>query len=354
MYWKTIKELEAQWKQIPDDEKLLREEVTADDVARVVARWTGIPVTKLLSTESQKLAHLEDALKERVIGQDTALIAVSKAIRRNRAGLSEENKPIGSFLFLGPTGVGKTETAKALADALFNDEKAIIRIDMSEYQEPHSAARLVGAPPGYVGYEEGGQLTEAIRRHPYSVILFDEIEKAHPTIFNIFLQVLDEGRLTDGRGRIVNFKNTIIIMTSNLGSDVIQSFGGKNSEKMEQEVMSILMKRFRPEFLNRLDQTVIFHSLTKELIGSIVELQLNLVTKRLEDQKITISYTDALKAYIADIGYDPIYGVRPLKRALQDAILDELSLQLIEKKILPGVTIKVDYKDKKVVFALPN
>lgn len=351
---KTIKQLEEKWKQIPEEEKLLREEVTSDDIARVVARSTGIPVTKLLSSESNKLAHLESALKERVVGQDEALSAVSKAIRRNRAGLSEAGKPIGTFLFLGPTGVGKTETAKALADQLFNDEKAIIRIDMSEYQESHSVARLVGAPPGYVGYEEGGQLTEAVRRHPYSVVLFDEIEKAHPSIFNVFLQVLDEGRLTDGRGRVVNFRNTIIIMTSNLGSDVIQSYGGKNEEKMEKSVMEILIKSFRPEFLNRLDQMVIFHALSKDLIERIVDMQLSLVSKRLAEQHITISYTDALKSYIGDIGYDPTYGVRPLKRAIQDVIVDELSLQLLEKKILPGVTIKADYVDKKVVFTLPN
>ncbi len=351
---KTIKQLEEKWKQIPEEEKLLREEVTSDDIARIVARSTGIPVTKLLSSESNKLAHLEMALKERVVGQDEALSAMSKAIRRNRAGLSEAGKPIGTFLFLGPTGVGKTETAKALADQLFNDEKAIIRIDMSEYQESHSVARLVGAPPGYVGYEEGGQLTEAVRRHPYSVVLFDEIEKAHPSIFNVFLQVLDEGRLTDGRGRMVNFRNTIIIMTSNLGSDVIQSYGGKQQEKMEKSVMEILIKSFRPEFLNRLDQMVIFHALSKDLIERIVDMQLSLVSKRLAEQHITISYSDALKSYIGDIGYDPTYGVRPLKRAIQDVIVDELSLQLLEKKILPGVTIKADYIDKKVAFTLPN
>ncbi len=351
---KTIKELEDQWKQIPDEEKLLREEVTSDDIASVVARWTGIPVTKLLSTESQKLAHLEDTLRKRVVGQDAAIGAVAKAIRRNRAGLSETEKPIGTFLFLGPTGVGKTETAKALAEELFNDEKAIIRIDMSEYQESHSVARLVGAPPGYVGYEEGGQLTEAVRRHPYSVVLFDEIEKAHPSVFNIFLQVLDDGRLTDGRGRVVNFKNTIIIMTSNLGSDVIQTYSGKDAEKMEARVMDIVTKHFRPEFLNRLDHMVIFHALTKDLIEQIVDIQLSLVTKRLATHGITISFTDAVREHIATIGYDPIYGVRPLKRAIQDTILDELSLQIIEKKILPGVLLKVDYKDKKIVFDLPN
>lgn len=332
---KTIKSLEAQWKIIPEEDKLLREEVTGDDIAHIVSRWTGIPVLKLLSSESAKLAHLEDAMKQRVVGQDAALHAVSSAIRRNRAGLSGGNRPIGSFLFLGPTGVGKTETAKALADQLFNDEKAIIRIDMSEYQESHTVARLIGAPPGYVGYEEGGQLTEAVRRHPYSVVLLDEVEKAHPSVFNVFLQVFDDGRLTDGRGRVVNFTNTIIIMTSNLKPEDV-------------------VKAFKPEFINRLDQMVIFNSLSKEQINEIVDIQLQSVRNLLLDQQIEISFSPALVKHISEIGYDPVYGARPLKRAIQDAILDELSLQLIEKKILPGAAIKVDFKDKKVQFVLPN
>lgn len=333
---KDIKMLEAEWKKIPDEERLLREEVTDDDIARVVARWTGIPVSRLLSSEAEKLVHLEEELKKRVVGQDQAIRAVANAIRRNRAGISEENKPIGSFLFLGPTGVGKTETAKALADVLFNDERAIVRVDMSEYQEAHNVARLIGAPPGYVGYEEGGQLTDAIRRKPYSVVLFDEIEKAHPQVFNLFLQIFDEGRLTDGRGRVVNFKNTVIIMTSNLDPKLVD-------------------KTFRPEFLNRLDQAVIFKHLSAELLEKIVDIQLSLVSDRLARQHgISLVFTPALKHHLAVAGYDPVYGARPLKRVIQDEILDELALSLIEKKIATKATIKVDFREGKVRLVLPN
>lgn len=351
---KKLKTLEDEWKEIPEDERLLREEVREDDIARVVGRATGIPVAKLLSSEADRLVHLEDELKKRVVGQDDALVTVANAIRRNRAGIAEENKPIGSFLFLGPTGVGKTETAKALAEYLFNDEKAIIRIDMSEYSEPHSVARLIGSPPGYVGYEEGGQLTEAVRRKPYTVLLFDEIEKANPQIFNIFLQIFDEGRLTDGRGRVVNFKNTIIIMTSNLGSDVIMEYANKSDKEMKAAVMALVTKAFRPEFLNRLDQIVVYHSLSSELISKIVDIQLSSVATRLRRQDITVSFTPALKNHIAEVGYDPVYGARPLKRAIQDEILDELALQLIEKTIQKGSQVKIDYKDGKVKFGLPN
>lgn len=351
---KNIKQLEAEWKKIPEDEKLLREEVTDEDIARVVARWTSIPVSRLLHSEAERLVHLESELAKRVIGQDEALQKVSRAIRRNRAGIGEERRPIGSFLFLGPTGVGKTETAKALAEYLFNDERAFIRIDMSEYAEPHSMARLIGAPPGYIGYDEGGQLTEAVRRKPYTVILFDEVEKAHPQIFNIFLQILDEGRLTDGRGRVVNFKNTIIIMTSNLGSEIIQEFVGKPEDEIRTSVMILVQKSFRPELLNRLDQIVVFHSLTPAMVSTIVDSHLNLVAQRLQSQQIVLSYSSVFKKHIADVGYDPLYGARPIKRAIQDELLDELALQLIEKKIQSGSHVKVDYKDGKVTFELPN
>lgn len=351
---KKIKELEAELKKIPEEERLLREEVTDEDIARVVARWTSIPVTKLLSSETEKLVKLEEELKKRVVGQEEALKKVAAAIRRNRAGIAEENKPIGSFLFLGPTGVGKTETAKALAEYLFNDQKSLIRIDMSEYQEAHNVARMIGAPPGYVGYDEGGQLTEAVRRKPYSVILFDEIEKAHPQVFNVFLQILDEGRLTDGRGRVVNFKNTILIMTSNFASDLIQEYAGKDEDKMRSKVQDLLRKTFRPEFLNRLDQTVIYRTLTKKEVIEIVDMQLELVKERVKRQGIVLDFTPQVKNHLGDIGFDPVYGARPLKRAIQDTVLDELALQIIEKKLSKGSKVKVDFKNNKVIFSQPN
>ncbi len=351
---KAISRLEDEMKKIPEETRLLREEVTAEDIARVVARWTGIPATKLLSTEAEKLLHLEDEMKKRVVGQDEAVEKIAAAIRRNRAGIAEENKPIGTFLFLGPTGVGKTETAKALAEYLFNDERSLIRVDMSEYQEPHTVARLIGAPPGYVGYEEGGQLTEAVRRKPYSVVLFDEIEKAHPQIFNIFLQIFDEGRLTDGRGRVVSFKNTILIMTSNLGSEIIQEFAGKKEAEMNRKVMELVQRGFRPEFINRLDQIVIYHSLTPKMVEAVINVQLKRVADRLGKQNIHLSFTEPLKKRIVDVGFDPVYGARPLTRAIQNEILDELALQLIEKKILPGAAVKVDFKDGKVRFLQAN
>lgn len=351
---KRIAELEQILKAIPDEEKLLREEVSEEDIATVVARWTGIPVSRLLSTEADKLIHLETELEKRVIGQKEAIHKLASAIRRNRAGIGETNRPIGSFLFLGPTGVGKTETAKALAEYLFNDEKAMIRMDMSEYQESHSVARLIGAPPGYIGYEEGGQLTEAIRRKPYSVVLFDEIEKAHPQVFNVLLQVLDDGRITDGRGRIVDCKNTILILTSNLASEAIAEHAKKSEMELRAQVMAVVEKSLRPEFINRLDQIVIFHNLTPDLIEQIVDLQLATIAKRLESQNIQVVFTKQLKNYIAEIGYDPVYGVRPLKRAIQDTILDELALEIIEKRIVPGGRVDVDYKDKRVTFEMPN
>ncbi len=345
---KRLKELEEKWNSIPAEKRLLKEEVTEEDVAKIVSRWTGIPVTRLLRSEAEKLAHLEEELKSRVVGQDHALEKIARAIRRSRAGLSEEGRPIGSFLFLGPTGVGKTETAKALAYSLFNDEKAMIRIDMSEYQEAHTVARLIGAPPGYIGYEEGGQLTEAVRRKPYSVILFDEIEKAHPQVFNIFLQILDDGRLTDGKGRTVNFQNTIIIMTSNLGSEYFKE--NAKFDEVEKKVLEKVNKFFRPEFINRLDSIIVFHSLNKEMIEKILELQLENVKKRLEKQQLKLEITDALKTYLKAAGFDPVFGARPLRRLIEETIVDEIALQIIEGKIKPGDTIIADYKENKTVI----
>ncbi len=351
---KKLVEVEKEWKTISPEDRLLKEEVTDEDIARIVARWTGIPVTRLLSSESDRLAHLEKELQERVIGQDHALKKIANAIRRSRTGLGEEQKPIGSFLFLGPTGVGKTETAKALAYSLFNDEKAMIRIDMSEYQEAHSVARLIGSPPGYVGYEEGGQLTEAVRRKPFSVILFDEIEKANPQIFNVFLQILDEGRLTDGRGRIVNFKNTIIILTSNLGSEFYRE---KIQEKeREQKIMDSVKHFFKPEFINRLDSIVFYHPLTSEMISKIVELQLKEVGERLKKQDLSLELADTAKRELSIIGFDEVFGARPLKRVIDEYIVDEIALQIIENKIKPGDMIFVDFKQNKFTISIkkPN
>lgn len=343
---KRLKEIEKQWQTIPKDERLLKEEVTEEDIAQIVSRWTNIPVTRLLATESEKLAHLEEELKARVVDQDEALKKVANAIRRSRAGLAEEHKPIGSFLFLGPTGVGKTETAKALAYTLFNDEKAMIRIDMSEYQEAHTVARLMGAPPGYIGYEEGGQLTEAVRRKPFSVILFDEVEKAHPQVFNVFLQILDDGRLTDGRGRVVNFKNTIIILTSNLGSEVYRE--KLSIAEREQKIMERLTGFFKPEFLNRLDSIVIFNSLNKEMIQKITSLQIAELALRLAKQNLHLDITDTAKAHLAAIGFDETFGARPLKRIINELVVDEVALQIIEGKIKPHDTVMVDHKQGKI------
>jgi ATP-dependent Clp protease ATP-binding subunit ClpB len=320
---KELQVLEAEWKQIPEDKRVLREEVTDEDIAEVIARWTGIPVTKLLSSEVEKLLHLEDELANRVVGQEEGLSAVAKALKRNRAGLTRREGPIGSFLFLGPTGVGKTETAKALAEFMMGSEDLIIRIDMSEYQEDHSIARLIGSPPGYVGYEEGGQLTEAVRRKPYSVVLLDEIEKANPKIYNVMLQVLDDGRLTDGQGRVVNFKNTIIIMTSNIEP-------------------ALLKKAFRPEFLNRLDATVEYKSLSPQMMERIVDIQLDGVRKTLSEQNVSLTVTQKAKTYLAQKGYDPDFGARPLRRLIQNEVLDELSLLLIENKLVAGDGVELD------------
>jgi ATP-dependent Clp protease ATP-binding subunit ClpB len=317
----------------------MKEEVEAEDIAEIVAKWTGIPVSRMLQSEREKLLHLEEELHKRVVGQDEAVVAVADAIRRSRAGLQDARKPIGSFIFLGTTGVGKTELAKALAQVLFNDDSAMTRIDMSEYQERHAVSRLVGAPPGYVGYDEGGQLTEAVRRKPYSVILLDEIEKAHPDVFNILLQVLDDGRLTDNKGRVVNFKNTIIIMTSNMGSAIIQEnfekINSKNKwsvmETTRLEVIELLKKSMRPEFLNRIDEMIMFTPLMKEEIAGIVSIQLEQLKQLLADNSIQLEYTEALVSHLAEEGFDPQYGARPLKRYIQKEIVNVLS-----KKILSG------------------
>ena len=329
---------------------LLREEVSEEDIAGVVSTWTGIPVSKMLSGELQKYLDLEKALEKRVVGQDEALAAVADAIRRNKSGLSDAARPLGSFLFLGPTGVGKTELAKTLADFLFNDEKALTRIDMSEYGEKHSVSRLIGAPPGYVGYEQGGQLTEAVRRRPYSVILFDEIEKGHPEVFNVFLQILDDGRLTDGQGRVVDFKNVIIIMTSNLGSDLILE--AKNPETLRESLMELLKHSFRPEFINRIDETVIFNRLGQGEIGKIVDIQLTRLSKRLAERKITLTLTNAAKTLLAERGYDPMFGARPLKRTIQSDLENPLAKQIIAGIVKEGDTVTADIAPDKqgIVF----
>ena len=333
------------------DRKMLKEEVDAEDVAEVVAKWTGIPVSKMLEEEVQKLLKMEDRLRARVIGQDQAIEVVSNAVRRARAGLQDPNRPIGSFVFLGPTGVGKTELCRALAEFLFDDEQAIIRLDMSEYTEKHSVARLIGAPPGYVGYEEGGQLTEAVRRKPYSVVLFDEIEKAHPDVFNALLQILEDGRMTDGQGRTVDFKNTVIIMTSNLGSQHIQELGEKQRKEMERQVMAALRQAFKPEFLNRIDETVIFNSLGREQIKAIVEIQLRRLERMLADRKLKLEVSDKAKALLVEKGYDPVYGARPLKRTIQRWIQDPLATKILAGEFREGERVKVDSDGKNVTFA---
>jgi ATP-dependent Clp protease ATP-binding subunit ClpB len=329
--------------------RLLREEVTEEDIAQVVSSWTHIPVSRLQEGEREKLLRLEEHLHERVVGQDNAIKAVANAIRRARAGLQDENRPIGSFIFLGPTGVGKTELSRALAEFLFDDEQAMVRIDMSEYMEKHTVSRLIGAPPGYVGYEEGGQLSEAVRRKPYSVVLFDEIEKAHQDVFNVLLQVLDDGRITDGQGRTVDFKNTVIIMTSNIGSQFIMEESSPAAR--ERLVMDALRQHFRPEFLNRIDDIIIFDRLSEEELKKIVEIQLRRLIRRLENQKITLELSDAAKAFVASHGYDPVYGARPLKRAVQKYILDPLSLEILGGKFHEGQRIKVDTKDDALTFS---
>ena len=353
-----ILKLEKELAKISPEKRILQEEVTSEDIAAIVSKWTGIPVTKMLEGEKEKLLHLEDKLRERVKGQDLAIQAVADAIRRSRAGLQDERRPIGSFLFLGTTGVGKTELSKALSEVLFNDEHAMVRIDMSEYQEKHSVARLVGSPPGYVGYDEGGQLTEAVRRHPYSVILFDEIEKAHPDVFNILLQVLDDGRLTDNKGRTVNFKNTIIIMTSNIGSDIIQANFEKVTEKNVEditetttiEVMNRLRETIRPEFLNRIDEIVMFRPLMKKQIRDIVDLQLTQLKEMLKQKEITLEITADALDYVGEEGFDPQYGARPLKRVIQKEIINELSKKILSGEVHKHGAIKIDAFDNGLVF----
>ena len=329
-------------KEESEDENLLREEVGEEDIARVVSTWTGIPVSKMMASEMQKYIELEDVLHKRVIGQDEAVQSVADAIRRNRAGLSDENKPLGSFLFIGPTGVGKTELAKTLADFLFNDEKSLTRIDMSEYMEKFAVSRLIGAPPGYVGYDEGGQLTEAVRRRPYSVVLFDEIEKAHPDVFNILLQVLDDGRLTDSQGRIVDFKNTIIIMTSNLGSNLIlEADTDEKLQSLKPQIQDMLMKSFRPEFINRIDEVITFSRLDKSCITSIVKNQLDRVARRLQTRRIKLDFDESAINFLSDVGYDPLFGARPIKRAIQTYLENPLAKEILSGKFLEDSTIKI-------------
>ena len=352
----TIPELEEKLKELPEDHgkgaSLINEEVTDNDIAGIVSRWTGIPVDKMLAGEREKLLTMEDNLGKRVIGQDQAVIAVSEAVRRSRAGLQDPSRPIGSFLFLGPTGVGKTELTKALAEFLFDDDSAMVRIDMSEYMEKHAVARLIGAPPGYVGYEEGGALTEAVRRRPYQVILFDEVEKAHSDVFNILLQVLDDGRLTDGQGRTVDFSNTVLILTSNLGSQhLVEQKDGADVEEVRESVMTDVRAAFRPEFLNRLDDILLFKRLSRDQITGIADIQLRHLEKLLEGQRIKIEVTDEAKAFLADKGYDPIYGARPLKRVIQTHVQNKLADMILRGDIADGTTVKVDVKDGELNFS---
>ena len=354
-----LPQLEKQLAQANAAEKqgfqLLQDKVTADEIAEVVSRWTGIPVSKMLEGERDKLLRMEDSLHQRVVGQDEAVKAVADAIRRSRAGLSDPNRPNGSFLFLGPTGVGKTELCKALAEFLFDSADAMVRIDMSEFMEKHSVARLIGAPPGYVGYEEGGYLTEAIRRRPYSVILLDEVEKAHPDVFNILLQVLDDGRLTDGQGRTVDFRNCVIVMTSNLGSNLIQEMSTEDTEQsytqMKAAVMGVVQAQFRPEFINRLDELVVFHSLGKAHIREIARIQTEYLARRLADREISIEIDEAALDLLGDVGFDPVYGARPLKRAIQQQLENPLAQKILSGEFGPGAQIRVSVEREKLVFS---
>jgi ATP-dependent Clp protease ATP-binding subunit ClpB len=333
--------------ELQKDKRMLKEEVDAEDIAAVVSKWTRIPVTKLLEAEMEKLVHMEDRLEERVVGQPEAVTAIANAVRRSRSGLQDPNRPIGSFLFAGPTGVGKTELGRALAEFLFDDESAMIRLDMSEYMEKHSVSRLIGAPPGYVGYDEGGQLTEAVRRRPYSVVLFDEIEKAHKDVFNVLLQLLDDGRLTDGQGRTVDFRNTVVILTSNLGSQHVR--GGEHAEE-DKRVREAIRQEMRPELLNRIDEIVVFHSLGRDELTRIVDIQLARLSQLLAGKQLLLSLTDNAKAAVGEAGYDPVYGARPLKRAIQRLVLDPLSIKVLKGDYQPGDTVKVDVGASKEVL----
>ena len=345
------KELESALKDEKKETTLVRNNVTEEEVAEIVSKWTGIPVSKMLEGEKEKLLKMETVIQERVVGQHEAITAVANAIRRSRAGLSDPHRPVGSFLFLGPTGVGKTELSKALAHFLFDTDDAMVRLDMSEFMEKHSVARLIGAPPGYVGYEEGGYLTEAVRRRPYSVILLDEVEKAHPDVFNVLLQVLDDGRLTDGQGRTVDFRNTVIIMTSNLGSQMIQELAGEeNYETMKSSVMEIVSQHFRPEFINRVDDVVVFHPLSREHIRSIVDIQLGYLHARLADRDMQIRLSDAAKNKLAAAGFDPVYGARPLRRAIQQQVENPLAQEILQGKFQPGDIIEVGVKEDELEF----
>jgi len=348
---KQLEAANARLTELQGGHALLKEEVDEEDIAEIVSRWTRIPVSKLMEGEVAKLIKMEERLHDRVIGQDEAVSAVSNAVRRSRSGLSDPNKPVGSFIFLGPTGVGKTELARALAEFLFDDEQALIRLDMSEYQEKHTVARMLGAPPGYIGYDEGGQLTEAVRRRPFSVVLFDEIEKAHPDVFNVLLQLLDDGRLTDGQGRTVDFRNTVLIMTSNLGSQMIQDMAGQNFEEAREAVLAVLRDHFRPEFLNRVDEIIVFRPLTVEQLTNIVDIQLQRLESRLADRRVLLLVTDAARKLLAKRGWDPVYGARPLKRTIQRLVQDPLAMMLLEGKFSEGDTIEVDVKDGELTFS---
>jgi ATP-dependent Clp protease ATP-binding subunit ClpB len=347
---KRLQQADAGSASAPQGVRMLKEEVDEEDIAEVVAKWTNIPVSRLMEGEIQKLIHMEERLHQRIVGQDEAIRAVSNAMRRARAGLQDPNRPLGSFIFLGPTGVGKTELARALAEFLFDDEHAMIRIDMSEYQEKHTVSRLIGAPPGYVGYEEAGQLTEAVRRRPYSVVLFDEVEKAHPEVLNVLLQLLDDGRLTDGKGRTVDFKNVVVIMTSNLGSQFIAEHTGEVNEGVRRQVMDALRQHFRPEFLNRVDEIIFFHSLGLEHMKQITDIQVHSLLKRLEDRKIHVDLTDPAKSFIVSEGYDPMYGARPLKRTIQRRVLDPLAMRVLEGDFHEGDRVIVDVGDNELTF----
>ncbi len=348
------KQLKEKEKQLADrkGQQLLKEEVDEEDIAEVVSRWTHIPVSRLMEGEVQKLLHMEERLHLRVVGQDEAITAVANAIRRARAGIQDPNRPLGSFIFLGPTGVGKTELARALAEFLFDDEKAMIRLDMSEYMEKHTVSRLIGAPPGYVGYDEGGQLTEAVRRKSYSVVLLDEIEKAHPDVFNVLLQILDDGRLTDGHGRTVDFKNTVLIMTSNIGSQYIVDLKPGQEKQMRERVLEQLRAQFKPEFLNRVDEVIIFHQLTRDQVKQIIDLQVNSLKRRLSERHIDIELTDAAKELLLDEGYDPAYGARPMKRAIQRLVLDPLAVKVLGGEFKDGDMVVVDAGKVGIAFKL--